>query len=192
MHIKTAIELIHARPRSWVRVQEVRKSRGHLDLCLSIHKENSGRKKIDEWSVTCRGIREMNLSDFDGGGLALYSATHPAARQYLARHGTLRWRGKIDKFAVLGALYQAHTAAVNDWIPFDRYVSLRSISDEGGASKGPDFLMRAYAKTLRAQGADTQFTLLRKRKATSLEVLHFGASSVVAASFTAEHRDDWA
>ncbi len=187
-HIKAAIKSIHATPHSWVLAQ-VRNTRVGLVLCLSIHEKKTGRKKMDAWSVICLGVREANVTDFDGGGLALYSVKHPAARQYLARRAKLRWSGKIDMTAVLGALYQAHMAAVDDWIPFDRYLSIEGLRGSRCVCQGPDFLMRAYAKVLRAQGMNPQLTLAKsKAKSSTLEVLHFGGSSIVAASFTAEHR----
>jgi hypothetical protein len=61
MHIKAAIKCIHDTPLSWVRVQQVRKTRGGLDLYLSIHEEQRGRKQIDAWTVSCVGVREAHI-----------------------------------------------------------------------------------------------------------------------------------
>jgi hypothetical protein len=105
------------------------------------------RKKIDSWSVNCLGVREAKITAFDGGGLRVYPGTHPAALRYTARKAELRWSGIRDKAAVLGALYQAHIAATDDWVPFDEVVSIKTISESRFSCLGPDFLMRAYAKS---------------------------------------------
>ena len=113
--------------------------------------------------------------------------TDPAPRQYLARRAELRWLGDRDWPQLVGVLYQAHTDAVNDWIPFDRYVSIRTVSDDRCVLRGPNFLLRTYAGALRSQGVQSQLTV-RTGEATKLRVLHFGASFVVAAGFQAERR----
>jgi hypothetical protein len=113
MLIKEAIKLICSIPDSWVRVEQVRRVSGGLDLSLSIHKGRRG-KKTDHWIVSCRGIREAQITDFDGGGLEVYSQSHPAARQYVARKAELRWPHGSDENQVLAALQRAHVEAVQD------------------------------------------------------------------------------
>jgi hypothetical protein len=168
-------------PNGWVRLGQVRRKPGHLELCFSIHEENRGRKKIDSWKIICKGVREAQITDLDGGGLALYPTTHPAARQYTARQALLRWTASDNKAAVLGALYQAHTNAVDDWIPFDRY--LQGISMKKCVCRGPLFLLRAYARALRGELPRLELLGVGKAKRTRLRVLHFGESFVVAAGF---------
>jgi hypothetical protein len=172
-------------PKGWVRLEQVRKERGRLELRFGIHEENRGKRKIGSWRIVCSGVREAHIADFDGGGLALYPTVHPAARQYTARQAELRWAASNNKPTALGALYKAHTEAVNDWIPFDRCVSMKSISDKKCVCRGPDFLVLAYAKALRTLGEKPYLTLRgsRKSKQSSLRVLHFGDSFVVAAVF---------
>lgn len=190
MRIESFIKLIHALPEpdGWVRLEQVRKRPGRLELQFGIHEENRGRKKTAQWNVICLGVREAHITELDGGGLAIYSATHPAVRQYAARRAELRWVPHTDKATTLGALYQAHIDVTDDWIPFNRYVSTKSISGKTCSCRGPEFLMRAYAKALRARGGDPHLSLRRnsKRKPTRLRVLHFGESFVIAAGFRAE------
>lgn len=172
-------------PNGWVRLEQVRKEHGRLELRFGIHEENRRKRKIDSWRIICSGVREAHIADFDGGGLALYPTVHPAARQYTARQAELRWAASNKKPTALGALYKAHTEAVNDWIPFDRYISMKNISDKKCVCRGPDFLVRSYAKALRTLGEKPHLTLRvsRKSKQSRLRVLHFGDSFVVAAGF---------
>src|SRR5438552_3186528 len=116
MRIEAAIRTIHAIPNAWVRVAQVRLAPSGLQLDLTIHKEARGRKKLDEWTVGCRGLREVHITDFDGGGLAVYTRTGPVEQQYGARSATLRWVNSGNVDSALGALYRAHLDAVDDWI----------------------------------------------------------------------------
>ena len=86
MVIQKAVKSIESISSGWVRLEHVRRMTGGLDLCFSIYKGRRG-KVADYWIVVCRGVHESNITDFDGGGLAVYSASHPAARQYAARRG---------------------------------------------------------------------------------------------------------
>jgi hypothetical protein len=187
MRIETAIQSAHALPSpdGWVRLEDVRKTPGRLELCFGIHKQDRNRQKSFSLTVACLGVREANITDFDGGGLLLYSPSHVAARQYTARLAELRWEESTDRATVLGALYQAHCGAVDDWIPFDRYVSLKAVSRGKCVCRGPGFLMRAYAKALRAKGEKPRLILRigSNSKRSTLRVLHFGDSFVVAAKF---------
>lgn len=187
MRIETAIQKVHAlpAPNGWVRLEEVRKAPGRLELRFGIHEENRGRRKTDSLDIVCLDVRETHITDFDGGGLRLYPTTHAAARQYTAQHAEIRWIAINDRTTALGALYQAHCSAVDDWIPFDRYVSLKAISNKKCVCRGPSFLMRTYAKALRATGEKPHVTLRMggNSKRSNLRVLHFGASFVVAAKF---------
>jgi len=193
MRIEKAIKSIHAVPKSWVRVAQVRYMPNSLELALTIHKERRGRLIVDAWTIFCLGVREAHITDFDGGGLALYRSTHPAGRQYTARRAVLRWDSRGDTGKMLGTLYGAHIDAVDDWIAFDRYGfgtwTRPALTKDKLVLRGPDFLMRAYAKALHANGESPHLRLqpLRKRKPVALRTLHFGDSFVVAAGFTAQH-----
>jgi hypothetical protein len=186
MTIETAIKLIHSAPDAWVRVEQTRRTPRGLELSFGIYRGKRGRK-IDSWSVSCLGVREAKITALDGGGLRLYPSTHPTALRYSARKAELRWSGIPDKAAVIGALYLAHIAATDDWIPFDEVVSV-DISESRVICRGPDFLMRAYAKSFRARGERVRVISrgVRRAKSIRLKVLHFGSSYVAAAVFTAQ------
>jgi len=189
MTIENAIKLIHSVSDAWVRLEQTRRIPGGLELCFGIYGGKRGTK-TDSWTVSCLGVREARITALDGGGLRLYPGTHPAALRYSARRAELRWSGIRDKAAVIGALYQKHIAATDDWLPFDEVVSVESISENRFSCRGPDFLMRAYAKAFRAKGDRVQLINTRRSQAKSvrLKVLHFGESYVVAAAFTAQHQ----
>jgi hypothetical protein len=92
-------------------------------------------------------------------------------------------------------------AETDDWIPFDRYLLMNTpwngsdylphfapVSGTKFVCRGPDFLIRIYAKALEAIGEQVQVTVRSnlKRKAIRPNVLHFGTSHVVAETFTAQ------
>jgi len=189
MRIERAVQSIHSFPEAWVRLEEARKTGDRLELSFGTYKRRRGRK-TSSWDVTCLGVRETQLSDFDGGGLALYSSTHPAARQYRAKKAELRWATSESDIAFLGALYRAHCDAVDDWIPFDRYIDIYSLDGKRHECEGPDFLLRSYAKAFRLRGVKAHLKLRKhnKGKVPTLRVLHFGESYIVAADFSAEQR----
>jgi hypothetical protein len=199
MVIRKALKSIASIADGWVRLDHVRRMTGGLDLCFSIHKGRRG-KATGHWAVVCRGVHEFNITDFDGGGLRVYPTSHPAARQYVARRAELRWPRSGDAVKVLVALQRAHVAAVDDWIPFNRYVLINTpwsgtsflpdfapISGRDFICKGPDFLLRAYAKALEAAGERARFTLRGSPTSKSIrpQVLHFGESYIVADTFGA-------
>jgi hypothetical protein len=188
VRIQNVIKSIHALPDSWVRLERVRRMPHQLELSFGVHKEGRPKKKFGAWTVLCDGVQEASISDFDGGGLAVYSTTHPAARQYRVRSAELKWSDAEEEAIVLGVLYQAHTDAVDDWIPFDRCVRSDQLSESKWSCSGPEFLLRAYAKALRANLIQPRLILRRqlKKRSRPLKVLHFGASFVVAESFIAE------
>jgi hypothetical protein len=185
MRIENAIASIDHYADRWARLEEVRRIPGGVLLSFGIHKGRRGQL-IEAWKIRCAQVHMAKITAWDGGGLAVYSSNHPAAREFSARQAEVRWSGTSDKSSLIGALYKEHANAVDDWIPFDSYSSVRDISKGRFSFKGPEFLMRAYAKALRAIGEHPQLILRRKKRAVSPRVLHFGDSYVVANSFVAE------
>lgn len=190
MRIEKAIASIYGLADRWVRLQEVQRVPRGLVLSFGIHKGKRGAR-IEAWRITCIGVHEANITAWDLGGLALYSSTNPAAREHTAPQARLRWSGAVDEVLLLGALYKAHSEAVDEWIPFESYSSVKSIPKDGFVCEGPDFLMRAYAKALRSIGKQPHL-ILGRRKGKNLHprVLHFGTSHVVADKFIAERCDE--
>lgn len=197
MEIQRAIKSINSYTRRWVRVERVRNADSELELCFTIHRGKNGTK-VHSWIVACSGVHEASITDFNGGGLALYPSNHPAARQYIAPQANLRWPRACDGAKVLSALWQAHLNAVGDWIPLDRYLFVdplpsenrtppcfRLAPDNSFACVGPDFLLRTYAKAIKSTGTQMRLTVRAKRKSDRPSVLHFGSSYVVAKGFTA-------
>jgi hypothetical protein len=189
MRIEYAIRRVHSLPDSWVRVEQINAIPAGLELCLSVYKGKRGRK-TEGWRIGCLGVREFQVSELNGGGLRIYAANHPAARQYVTRRAVLRWTGG-DEARTIKSLCQAHMDAVDDWIPIDRYLDIRAIAGGNYICRGPDFLMRAYAKALRLNGVKPRLRVRERRKANSVRprVLHFGESFVVATAFNAQPQD---
>src|SRR3954462_2325744 len=44
---------------------------------------------IGAWLVSCRQVREFSLTDFDGGGLNLWTKSHPVLSQFSSRKASL-------------------------------------------------------------------------------------------------------
>lgn len=190
MRIEDAITSIYRLPDPWVRLEEIRRVSKGFDLSFSIHRGRRG-KRLDAWRIRCLGVHEASITSTDGGGIAVYSSTHPAAREPVARQAEVLWCGVKDDALQTGALYEAHVEAVDDWIPFDRYSRIRAVSGDKIAIQGPDFLMRAYAKALRSIGKQPRVTLkLPNQKATRPRVLHFGESYIVADTLNGECLDN--
>jgi hypothetical protein len=195
MLLENAIKRIHAVPSGWVRVEQVRNIPGGLDLCLGVHRGQRG-KTVAAWAVKCLKVHEINITDLDGGGIALYGTDHPAAKQYATPWSELRWPRDVNLASVFTILYSAHIEVTDDWIPFERYVfpnmpytsGFESRSEKELVCRAPDFLIRAYAKALRTKGQPLRVIHLnmgRKRRGRP-KVLHFGTSYVVAEGFAAE------
>jgi hypothetical protein len=186
MSARSTIARIQSTPDGWVRVEFLRHVRGGLELELAVHRGKRG-PRLSAWRVRCEGVRDTHISDLSGGGIRLYPSIHPAARQYVAARAQLRVADSEDLDRVLGILLRAHVAMVDDWIPFDRYVKA------GGAShrsrrllfRGPDFLMRVYARALRGRSLLVRFSATPARKGRARpQVLHFGDSYIVANAFS--------
>jgi hypothetical protein len=184
MRIQDAVKQIRSKPDGWVRADRIRRIAGGLEVCLGVYKGRRGRMP-EVWRIRCLGVKEFLISDLNGGGLALYSSSHPAARQFVARKAVLRWSGS-DNATVLGALHRAHRDEVCDWIEMAFY-SKPPFEDGKQVCRGPDFLLRAYAKALGHIGANPRLTLEKKIPTKGRpKVLHFGNSFIVAQTFLAE------
>ena len=88
MLLENAIKRMLAVPDGWIRVEQVRNIPGGLELCMGIHRGRRG-KTVAAWTIKCLSVHEVKITDLDGGGIALYGADHPAAKQYTARSSAL-------------------------------------------------------------------------------------------------------
>jgi len=96
----------------------------------------------------------------------------------------LLWSPSEDRSDVLATVYHAHRVAVDDWIPFERYVSKPTSRNEFNI-EGPESMIRAHAKALRRDGKQPRIVLrAATRKPSGPRVLYFGESFVVADAFT--------
>ena len=185
MRIESAVKQIRSEPDGWVRADKIRRVPGGLEICLVVCRGRRG-KMIEAWRIQCLQVRKFQISDLNGGGLALYPSRHPAARQFVARQAVLQWSGK-DSTTVLGALHRAHRDEVWDWMEM-AFSSMLPFGVEDPVCRGPDFLLGAYAKALRRVGTNPRLTLLKRKTSEKgrPKVLHFGNSFIVAHTFLAE------
>ena len=167
----------------WVRADAVKRIPGGVELTLVLLKGRRGGV-VGSWRVRCRGVRELHITDLNGGGIRIYQATHPAARQYSARRVRLKWCPGGRGAEALGVLLSAHRKMVDDWVPFDRYTAPFPAGASVVTWRGPDFIMRAYERSLRRLGLQAEVLPQRQqRSGPRLRCLHFGDSFIVAASF---------
>ena len=68
MTIENAIKSIYCVPGHWVRVEQIRRIRRGLELCLGVYRGRRG-KQADAWNISCVAIHQIKISDLDGGGL---------------------------------------------------------------------------------------------------------------------------
>jgi hypothetical protein len=66
------------------------------------------------------------------------------------------------------------------------------VSGKSFVCRGPDFLLRRYARALEAVGEEAKLTIRSsaKRRLIRPRVLHFGGSHIVADMFTAERQEE--
>jgi hypothetical protein len=150
-------------------------------LSLGVYHGKAGRLGAS-WDIHCRGVRELSISDLDGGGIQLYPPSHPAARQYSDAKTTLRCEVGEAMSAGVGALLEAHIRATDDWVPFDRYVPTWK---SPLVIRGPAFLIRSYSRALKRLHLEPAISVRRGKagRHRPLRVLHLGESYVVAAAF---------
>jgi hypothetical protein len=184
----TTFERINAAVGAWVSVDTVTRARQELEMGLTVRHGRRGRV-LARWVLRCADVRDFGLSDFDGGGLRLYSGSHPVVKQHTDRRATLRVSVAVDPDRVIGVPLRAHVVAVDDWIPFDRYCGPTTWKGSRLAVRGPAFLLRRYAVALRRAGVKAVLALRSKARPSSLRAIHFGASYVVARKFIAVEVD---
>jgi hypothetical protein len=182
----------------WVSVRSVSAERRDLHLRLELWSRPSERP-TELWTVSCFGVREVSLSDFDGGGLNWWDRDHPLLSQFTSPKASLRVRlSRTTNEMIIGILVSAHRAIVDDWIPFERFARPRLFRGVVNTTTiaGPEFLLAGYAARL----ADAQVAATLKRhkrqlywygrgwseRRYDLSVLHFGSSFVAAERFAAQ------
>ncbi len=180
------IRAIQTKPDGWLHVEAIQKVGTGVVLSLAL-REGKGGQWISAWDVCCSGVREISVSDLEGGGIGLYGSSHPAARQYATGMAKLRCRPDGKGSAILGALASAHVATVDDWIPVDRYLPMQAGAKGDFLVRAPDFLVRAYAKALERLGVVARVSAVARkgRRSPAPRVLHLGDSFVVADRFEA-------
>jgi hypothetical protein len=156
--------------------------RGGVELTLVVLKTRRGGV-VGTWWLRCHGVRELHIADLNGGGIRVYGSSHPAARQYSADRAALTWRPQGRGAEALRVLLVAHTALVDDWVPFDRYARPFPSGALLIKWRGPDFIMQAYARALDRLGLQPRLVRHKKGITGQARCLHFGDSFIVAKRF---------
>lgn len=187
-----ALKQIDKIPNAWVRLGLAVPDGRTLGLLFNVSDGKRGRI-IQRCRVRCIRVREWHLDDLDGGGIRLYSSTHPLARHYSAPKARLRVARVEDARAAVAALVSAHTRIFDDWVPCERYLgSLGSLGSlaarvaDGLSVTGPEFVLKAYARGLRTLATVSLRRQPKQVGAARLKILHFSQSFVVAERFEAD------
>jgi hypothetical protein len=153
------------------------------------------RLKVDEgtghnssWQIRFRGVLEQKFTVIDHCGLNVWRDNHPAIDQYQEPREFLHFgAAPLAPHEIVGRLWAAHVAVVDDWIPFDRYLNCElPLADllaygSGLLATGPAFLISAYAAVLDNAGCMPVVKRLpTRRKDYGLTLTHFGESYVVS------------
>jgi hypothetical protein len=180
-------------PNRWVRLGLVVPDGRNLGLLFNIHTGKRG-PIVRRCRVRCHRVRHWEVDGFDGGGIRLYGADHPLARQYSSGTARLRLERVEDAGAVIAALVTAHGRLFDDWVPIDRY--LGSVADlpsrlaKGLSLTGPEFVLKGYARSLHAVAAASLIRRSKRSGTARFRVLHFSGSFVVAERFEADLKSD--
>jgi hypothetical protein len=159
------------------------------DAGLTLRLEvDHGDEQYSSWQLQFERTLEHRLSDVVSYGLNVWHDDHPLIRQYTDPRQYLHFSSpprNVDE--VLGALWRAHVALVNDWIPFARFLNAEMkpsallAGGNGLFATGPAYLIAAYAEVLDAQGCGiTRLELARWRPPKNVVMAQLGASYVVA------------
>ena len=192
-NLATLLRAYESLADGWVRVDQATVDGQKIHLFFSLVRGRRGRV-VDRYVVLADGTREVCLRDFNGGGLRVYPSNHPAAKQYVDVKQRSQVSGVGDSpHSIVGALLDAHTRAVDDWIPFDRYLGAADLLVDRLAStrswrfSAPRFLSRIYARVLKDLGIRVNvLSSPGARSSTRLRVLHFGESYIVAEDFKSQ------
>jgi len=185
------LKRVEGMANGWVRVDRLDLLADGFRLSVSVCKGRGGKVR-ERFAVFCRDVREAQIEDLDGGGMAHWRR-HAAIRQHTDPRDSVTYSGPQIQAAV-GALFEAHSRVVSDWIPFGRYIEFLPGERPALASlrcRGPRFLMAVYTRALRKAGLPFRAhrAKARTQRASKLEMLHFGNSYIVARTFETQALD---
>ncbi len=157
-----------------------------------------GTDETSIWTLHCSEVIEYLLADVRYQiGLNIHSGDHPLIKQYVQPlEGVYSSKPSADPDHVVGQLWAAHVALVDDWIPFDRYLHrglpLRALLASGHAliASAPTFLADVYSHVLESNGCEPTRLQPAAARATSAQLAHFGDSYILAAGITASQSAD--
>jgi hypothetical protein len=97
--IEQAVRKMLAIPDGWIRLDSVARMQRGLDLQFGVYKGKRGRT-MESYLVHSKGVRDVMLVDFDGGGIQVYSSKHTAALQF-GEQAELRFRAHLPMCAAV-------------------------------------------------------------------------------------------
>jgi hypothetical protein len=162
---------------------------------LRLHFEvNDGNDHHTMWELTFSNVLEERLAGAYYCGLNVWHEGHPATDQYTEQRVTVSFScAPPDPDRLIGQLWVAHRALVDDWIPFDRYFNdampLRRLlaANSGILAAGPRFIMNEYARVLKENGCiPNKSRRSAKGRITKASLIHFDESFVIAEAVVAK------
>ena len=168
-----------------MRVVDVHWSTDRIEVRLQV---DEGTDQASSWQIRFRGVLEQKFTVIDQCGLNVWRGNHPAIDQYQTPREFLHFgAAPLAPHEVIGRLWAAHVALVDDWIPFERYLNCElPLADllacgSGLLATGPAFLISAYVPILEDAGCMPAVKRLpTRRKPGALALTHFGESYVIS------------
>ena len=139
--------------------------------------------------VTCYTFRESNLAPGHYTELE-FSQDHVLLWHYNQPYALLSFYGKTDNpLAIVGALFEAHTALVGSWIPFQKYLNtglgLSTLIEgsHGLLADGPEPLIIAYEEVMHKHGISASYHESSRPLDEMYSVLIFDQAFVIGERF---------
>ncbi|WHY02582.1 hypothetical protein [Neobacillus sp. DY30] len=163
-------------------------------LLLTIIVTDDNDEKLQEWEVTCTGLRnhKLDVNFFEEFEVL---DEHIFLWEFNYNTADLFFKGNINDInGVIGELFIIHSNLAKGQIPLEKYLNINYYNvdirhllsqGEGLFSKGPVNLIKVYEKVLSENGYKTSIIEYPTKGSTVYKIFVFGDSYVVAKDFQA-------
>jgi hypothetical protein len=186
-------------------LQQARWAGNDMALDLVIHQMDQADQR---WCITCEKVRNSEIRNHAAIDRMSVETEHPLLLPHTSSTVELYFRGQArDAGELISQLLDAHGEMVEAWFDFTHFFnvgpreSLRQLLDGGFGklAEGPELLMEAYARTLRANGVEVSSPFAKApvwwdgerwmQEGAGLAVLILGESYCVAPRVTAVRKE---
>ncbi|MGY0074617.1 hypothetical protein [Vibrio proteolyticus] len=112
---------------------------------------------IRRFEINCIDVEESEINVSESGNLDFYNV-HPLLLKYNEPQGQLYYSSvAVNKYEVLGRIYEAHESVLNGWRPLSEYLHTSYAGERiafcegsyGLLAFGPKSLLNAYAESIK-------------------------------------------